>query len=107
MDDGRALALVVAGFAVLKKYTFLEPVLPEPIWQHSLELVGISYMLFKFIHVFVDQAQGQLDEFDFATYVNYQLAFFTLIAGPIQRFNDFRRFWRKWEPRRSTPGRPC
>jgi D-alanyl-lipoteichoic acid acyltransferase DltB (MBOAT superfamily) len=29
----------------------------------------------------------------FFSYANYQLAFFTLLAGPIQRYNDFQRSW--------------
>ena len=83
----------MAGFAVLKHYAFLEWVLPENLWKHPIELVGVSYMLFKFIHVLVDGWQGQLAPLNFVTYANYQLAFFTLVAGPIQRYNDFQRFW--------------
>ncbi len=87
------LSLVVASFVVLKHYAFLEGLVPQTLWGHTIELVGISYMLFKFIHVLVDAWQGQLAGFDFLTYANYQLAFFTLVAGPIQRYNDFHRFW--------------
>ena len=87
------ISVVLAGFAVLKHYSFLEGILPTNLWNHSLELIGISYMLFKFIHVLVDAWQGQLKPLNFITYANYQLAFFTLVAGPIQRYNDFQRFW--------------
>src|SRR4051794_37946163 len=55
------VASIVAGcvgvFLAVKKYAFLEPVLPTSFWQHPLELVGLSYMLFKFIHVLVDESQ--------------------------------------------------
>ena len=57
------------------------------------EVIGISYMLFKFIHMVVDQSQGQLAPFTFASYANYQLLFFTITAGPIQRYNDFHEYW--------------
>ncbi len=87
------LALVLAGFIVLKHYAFLEWILPDSLWNHPIELVGISYMLFKFIHVFVDTWQEQLGPLNFITYANYQLAFFTLVAGPIQRYNEFQSFW--------------
>jgi D-alanyl-lipoteichoic acid acyltransferase DltB (MBOAT superfamily) len=87
------IAALLTGFAILKHYSFLEWILPENLWKHPIELVGISYMLFKFIHAFVDQWQGQLSPLNFITYANYQLAFFTLVAGPIQRYNDFQRFW--------------
>ncbi len=87
------IAALLAGFAILKHYVFLKWVLPDRLWNHPIELVGISYMLFKFIHVFVDRWQGQLAPLNFITYANYQLAFFTLVAGPIQRYNDFQKFW--------------
>jgi alginate O-acetyltransferase complex protein AlgI len=41
----------------------------------------------------IDQWQGQLAPFNLWTYLNYQLSFFTLTAGPIQRYNDFARYW--------------
>ena len=56
-------------------------------------MIGLSYMLFKFIHMAVDQSEGQLAPFTFATYANYQLLCFTLTAGPIQRYNDFYAYW--------------
>jgi D-alanyl-lipoteichoic acid acyltransferase DltB (MBOAT superfamily) len=55
-------------------------------------------MLFKFLHMVVDIRQGQLLAFTLFGYLNYQLAFFTLIAGPIQRFNDFQKFWESMSP---------
>jgi thiol-disulfide isomerase/thioredoxin len=41
-----------------------------------MAFVGLSYMLFKFIHMLVDKWQGQLAPFTFFSYLNYQLAFF-------------------------------
>ena len=90
---GIAIAGIIGVFLVAKKYTFLHGILPTSIWERSIELVGLSYMLFKFIHVLVDEWQGLLDECTFFRYANYQLAFFTLLAGPIQRYNDFNAFW--------------
>ncbi|HEX4610383.1 MAG TPA: MBOAT family O-acyltransferase [Urbifossiella sp.] len=71
---------------------------PDP-----LALIGLSYMFFKFIHVLVDRWQGQLEKVPFVTYANYQLGLFTLIAGPIQRFGDFQRFWDTMEPAAPHP----
>jgi D-alanyl-lipoteichoic acid acyltransferase DltB (MBOAT superfamily) len=89
---GILIAIVVAGFVMVKKYWFVEWLIP-PGSLHGIELVGLSYMLFKFIHMLVDQSQGQLARRDLASYVNYQLGFFTLLAGPIQRYNDFQESW--------------
>jgi alginate O-acetyltransferase complex protein AlgI len=84
---------ILAAFLIVKKYTFLEGLLPRTIWNHKVFLIGISYMLFKFIHVLVDTWQGQLERCSLFSYANYQLGFFTLMAGPIQRYNDFYQYW--------------
>jgi alginate O-acetyltransferase complex protein AlgI len=84
---------VLAAFIIIKKYTFIIWVLPENIRDHKIAIIGISYMLFKFIHVLVDSWQGQLERLTFSCYANYQLSFFTLVAGPIQRYNDFHKGW--------------
>ena len=52
-------------------------------------LVGLSYMLFRQIHFVVDAMQGQIEQFSFWTYLNYQLNLFGLQAGPIQRYQEF------------------
>ncbi|MGO9469311.1 MAG: MBOAT family O-acyltransferase [Isosphaeraceae bacterium] len=92
------LGAAIASFVFVKRYTFLEWVLPAALLDHAVVVVGLSYMLFKFIHVFVDMQQGQIESFSLASYANYQLAFFTLLAGPIQRFNDFHRSWAEIDP---------
>jgi D-alanyl-lipoteichoic acid acyltransferase DltB (MBOAT superfamily) len=93
------ICTTIAAFVIIKRYSFLEYALPSSIWKHVVEVVGLSYMLFKFIHVLVDQWQGQLAPCSFMSYTTYQLAFFTLLAGPIQRYNDFHRFWEEMDPR--------
>jgi D-alanyl-lipoteichoic acid acyltransferase DltB (MBOAT superfamily) len=91
------LVIVVTAFAYVRKYSFIPLLVPVEIWwsawSEPMAFVGLSYMLFKFIHMLVDQWQGQLAPFTFLSYLNYQLAFFTLIAGPIGRYNDFKRGW--------------
>lgn len=99
-----ASAVLIGCFLYLKKYVFLEMLVPDTLLDHTVELVGISYMLFKFLHMVVDLRQGQILPFTFLGYINYQLAFFTLIAGPIQRFNDFQKFWETPEPDTSDVG---
>ena len=87
------IACAVFGLALVKRYHFLAWLLPDLWLSHALELVGISYMVFKWIHAAVDLRQGQLAALGFSTYANYQLGFFSLLAGPIQRYNDFEAFW--------------
>lgn len=87
------LVVLVGAFLVVKKYAFLGVFLPTDVLAHPLQIIGISYMLFKLIHMLVDCWQGDIKEVRFLTYLNYQLGFFTLLAGPIQRYRDFAEFW--------------
>lgn len=93
-----SIVVVLAAFLLVKKYTFLEWLMPEGIWNHYIAMIGLSYMLFKFIHVLVDAWQGQLEHYTMFSYANYQLGFFSLVAGPIQRYNDFHRSWELMDP---------
>jgi len=87
------VGLIVVVFLYLKGYLDMNEILPADFQLGPVAVIGLSYMLFKFIHMLVDLSQGQLAAFSFLSYANYQLSFFTLLAGPIQRFNDFQRSW--------------
>src|SRR5580692_12640766 len=94
-----AIALVLLVYLYLKRYKLLAEIIPFPLAMdmrlHPVELVGLSYMTFKFIHMLIDQWQGQLAPFNLWTYLNYQLSFFTITAGPVQRYNDFLQYWER------------
>jgi D-alanyl-lipoteichoic acid acyltransferase DltB (MBOAT superfamily) len=95
------IGLALALFLYLKQYRLVADFIPFPnAWDirlHPVEVVGLSYMIFKFIHMLIDQWQGQLVPFNLWRYLNYQLAFFTITAGPIQRYNDFVRYWEEMD----------
>ena len=101
----------MAAFLVLKQYPVLEwllpltmPLMSSPlrilgipiqggVLQHVVRITGLSYMLFRQIHVLVDAAQGQIERISLWSFVNYQVNLFTLLAGPIQRYQDFDEQW--------------
>jgi D-alanyl-lipoteichoic acid acyltransferase DltB (MBOAT superfamily) len=87
------LVVLITAFAFLKKYDFLSLVLPQHIFAHPVGIVGLSYMLFRQIHFIIDAMQEQIEHFSLWTYLNYQLNPFTLLAGPIQRYQPFRESW--------------
>jgi len=95
--DGRALTIyllaIIVAFVYLKNYCFLTVLLPDPWLNRTVIVVGLSYMFFRQIHYLVDSAQGQIEHATFWTYLNYQLHPFGLLAGPIQRFQDFAAYW--------------
>jgi D-alanyl-lipoteichoic acid acyltransferase DltB (MBOAT superfamily) len=107
-------AVLVAAFLVLKQYALLDWLLPPSFMQsalsrlgipiqdaalvHLIRILGLSYMLFRQIHVLVDAAQGQIERISLWSYLNYQINVFTLLAGPIQRFQEFEEQWRTLQP---------
>lgn len=84
---GIAVALVVLVFVVLKRYTIVRFIPSFPI-QYSV--VGLSYLLFRLIHLLVDVRQRAITCLPGPLgYMNYMCFFPSLLSGPIQRFQDF------------------
>lgn len=64
---------------------FLGPVDPF----QPAAIMGFSLVFFKLIHLLVDANQQTLRPLRFLTYLAWLTAFFTWLAGPIARYNDF------------------
>ncbi|MDB5887987.1 MAG: hypothetical protein JWM03_859, partial [Rhodocyclales bacterium] len=82
-----SIALVVASFIYLKKFSFLDGVgtLPFPYL-----VIGLSYILFRVIHILVDACQGGLPaKIGPLSFFNYTSNVLSFVSGPIQRFQDF------------------
>ena len=92
------LVALVAAFLVLRKYDLVASYLPQSLAMHTLNIVGLSYMLFRQIHFLVDSIEGQIERVTLWSYVNYQLNLFTLLSGPIQRYQDFDFNWSTLTP---------
>lgn len=87
------LVLFVALFVYLRRYDFLEWVLPERLLTSALSVIGLSFLFFKIVHVMVDAYSKTLGRLDLLTYLNYCLNFATFMMGPIQRYQDYRGQW--------------
>ncbi|RYZ02338.1 MAG: hypothetical protein EOO73_32045 [Myxococcales bacterium] len=83
------LAVVVGTFVTLKKYAFV----PAQLTLHAVyAVVGLSYVLFRVLHLMIDARQGELRErIAPLAFFNYTASFLTLTAGPIQRYKEFDR----------------
>lgn len=92
------LILLLSGFIFLKKYDFLRLVFDDATLAHPVSVVGLSYMLFRQIHVVVDVFQGQIKRVPLWSWLNYQLNLFAILSGPIQRFQEFDEAWGRLEP---------
>jgi alginate O-acetyltransferase complex protein AlgI len=89
--DGRShwlpvvLVVEVGLFVWLKQYTLVAGLALLPA---IIGLTGISYLLFRGIHLTVDVASGALARPGFLTFINYLLFFPSFVSGPIQRFEE-------------------
>lgn len=88
-----ALVLILLLFVYMRNYGILSWVLPERLLARALVTIGLSFMLFKTIHVLIDRRSGTLPQPDVLTYLNYCFNFTTFTMGPIQRFGDYRDQW--------------
>lgn len=81
------LVSLLCSFVVLKRYSFLAPSLQLPF---PYLIAGLSYVLFRLIHLMVDAQQGELaGRIPLLQFFNYCLGFLTFTAGPIQLYPDF------------------
>jgi alginate O-acetyltransferase complex protein AlgI len=92
------LSLLIGSFVFIKQYSFLKVLLPAALFERAVVVVGLSYMLFRQIHLAVDALQGQIERFSLWNYLNYQLNLFGLLAGPIQRYQEFCEYWTDLKP---------
>lgn len=83
------LFVAIASFIWLKKYAFI----PAPLFLHATYVtLGLSYIFFRVLHVIIDARAPHstlVRKIGFVSYLNYILNFTTLVAGPIQRYNQF------------------
>src|SRR5581483_5401680 len=96
----RALAplaiITVLAYIWLKQYTFIPP---QIFLKNPYTTLGLSYILFRILHLVADANSGMLPgRVGLLPYLAYTLNFTTLVAGPIQRYQDFWATWR--EPKR-------
>jgi D-alanyl-lipoteichoic acid acyltransferase DltB (MBOAT superfamily) len=98
---GPRAAMASAAFVAFLAYWFTEKYLAvlaghwtwlKPAASHAtpLAVVGISYIGFKFIHFFVDRRSGWIGAFSGWEFVSWLLFFPSVVAGPMQRFQDWK-----------------
>ncbi len=81
-----AITLQTAMFLVIKGYPGAQLLQP---WNQPVAVVGISYMLFRQLQLMIDAPNMGEVRLTPYRYLTWLLAFWTLLAGPIQRYNAF------------------
>lgn len=83
------IGLTLVSFVWLKRYAFVPSALELPA---IYTVVGLSYVLFRVVHLMIDARQGELTtRISPLSFFNYTASFLTLTAGPIQRFPEFQK----------------
>lgn len=89
---GHAVALsvlvLVAVFIWLKRYPFVAAVPPVPF---EYAVVGLSYILFRLLHLVFEVGDGALKRPSFPRYIAYLFFFPAFLSGPINRYEPFER----------------
>lgn len=84
-----AVTLLVGLFAV-RNYPFLHEALgPLKGPVLSVQKLGLSYILFRWIHFLVESHRGTIRARHWLTFLNYTFFFPTILAGPIDRYANF------------------
>lgn len=95
---GAMVALYVAAFVYMRRYSFLDLALPESWLSDALATAGLSFLLFKVLSLAFDVAGGRERQPGPLDFLNYCLNFTTFLMGPIQRFGEFRAQWNGEHP---------
>jgi membrane protein involved in D-alanine export len=93
LDPLVTLPILVLVFAYLRNYEMLRPVIPQSLAAALPQMIGLSFILFRIIHILVDLRGGAIGMPGPLAYLNYVLALTTFAMGPIQRLQDFRDQW--------------
>lgn len=89
--SGRGIAWTGAALLVLLFFTVRRyPFIPDlPFIAALPAVVGVSYLIFRMLHLIIDVADGQIARLTPLNFLAYTLFFPTLVSGPIQLYDDF------------------
>lgn len=81
------LSVILASYIYLKRFSFIAATPALPL---SYTTVGLSYVLFRLMHLFIDAGNGDVPErVRLPDYLNYCCNLFCFVSGPIQRYEDY------------------
>ena len=92
-----ALVLIISMFSI-RNYPYIQDLLSqgwlsflnEPIL--SVQKIGLSYILFRYVHWIIESYKKTIHNSDFVTFLNYIFFFPSILAGPIDKYNNF-HYW--------------
>ncbi|KJU86482.1 membrane bound O-acyl transferase MBOAT family protein [Candidatus Magnetobacterium bavaricum] len=83
------ITLLLIMFIYMKGYIWIvKPVIGNDL-LFLYKLLGLSYIFFKIIDILIHVNAGLIGQLEYINYINYLFSFWTIMAGPIQRYNEF------------------
>lgn len=83
-----SIVVLVAVFIWLKRYPFVAAV---PALPFAYAVVGLSYVLFRLLHLVLEVGDGALKRPSLPRYLAYLTFFPAFLSGPINRYEPFER----------------
>lgn len=81
------ILFVITIFVWFKRYSLISFV--PTLFGNIFTTIGLSYILFRILHLVIDVAQGSIRTPGFMSYLSYSTFFLNFVSGPIQRYPDF------------------
>lgn len=91
------LSLVLLLFTV-RNYPYVQELLSQSMFSVingpiiSVQKLGLSYILFRYVHYLVDSYRGEISRSSLLPFLNYIFFFPTILAGPIDTYTNF-QYW--------------
>jgi len=88
--NGIMIGFMLVVFVYLQHYNFVLALVPERL-QTPFRILGLSYFLFREIDFIMqyDYLKEEKIRLSLVDYLNYNLGFYCLLAGPILRYEEF------------------
>jgi len=84
------LLISLSGFIVVKQYQWITNLFTKQILiPDGIITVGLSFVFFRQLSLGIEARDGVHKEVKLLDYLNFNLAFWTFLAGPLQRFSDY------------------
>ncbi len=92
-----ALIFIIVLYCI-RNYPFVQNIISESIFSFidepilSVQKLGISYILFRYVHWLVESYRNTIRRSDFLTFLSYIFFFPNFLAGPIDTYKNF-HYW--------------
>ena len=91
------LTLIISLFSI-RNYPFIQDLVTESFLSFvsapilSVQKLGLSYIVFRYVHWLIESYKRNVHGSNFITFLNYIFFFPSILAGPIDTYNNF-HYW--------------